>query len=161
MKLALPIALLSCLLLLSCLSTSKPKVNPSVQFVNEYVNTNFVYLSDITQFGIDDYWQDPLEFAFNGSGDCEDYAIYKAHMLRTKYNIPKDQLSFLVMDVKNVPLAHMVLVFANFWVLDNNDNEVTPIVSLTDRYTNFQFFTYEHVEYLTLLKKGSSYDTLH
>ena len=34
------------------------------------------YADDLTQFGVRDYWQHPVEFERQRSGDCEDFALW-------------------------------------------------------------------------------------
>lgn len=43
---------------------------------------HFDYKSDIKQFGVLDYWQEPLQFWVNKLGDCEDFAIWNYHVLK-------------------------------------------------------------------------------
>jgi len=47
-------------------------------FGHTYMN----YVSDLARFGKMDYWQTPSDFIKNKGGDCEDWAIYAASLLR-------------------------------------------------------------------------------
>src|SRR5262249_14927709 len=49
--------------------------------VNRRVNAVVRYRDDAELYGLEDYWASPQETAWNGAGDCEDFAIVKMWML--------------------------------------------------------------------------------
>lgn len=74
--------------------------------INRFLN-RWTYRTDMENFGVEDYWESPLEF-LERSGDCEDYAIIKYVSLKA-LGVPVDKMRIVVvMDVlRNV--AHAVL----------------------------------------------------
>lgn len=50
--------------------------------INDYVNKNIRYTTDIQAWGQIDYWATPLETFNNSNGDCEDFAIAKYYALK-------------------------------------------------------------------------------
>lgn len=52
------------------------------QNVANWISNNIKYKSDWDQYGVDEFWQTPLETLKLKTGDCEDYAILGASMLR-------------------------------------------------------------------------------
>ena len=51
-----------------------------IEAVNLWVN-NHPYMDDMSNWGVPDFWETPLEFLAHG-GDCEDFAMTKYVMLR-------------------------------------------------------------------------------
>ncbi|HEX7617343.1 MAG TPA: transglutaminase-like cysteine peptidase, partial [Verrucomicrobiae bacterium] len=45
--------------------------------INRSINLSIRPMSDLAQYGVEDYWASPLESLGSGAGDCEDYAIAK------------------------------------------------------------------------------------
>jgi predicted transglutaminase-like cysteine proteinase len=45
--------------------------------INRAINLSIRPMSDLAQYGVEDYWAAPLESLSSGAGDCEDYAIAK------------------------------------------------------------------------------------
>jgi predicted transglutaminase-like cysteine proteinase len=92
--------------------------------INRYMN-RFRYVSDLANWGIEDYWETPNEF-LNRDGDCEDFAIAKYYSLRA-LGMSDDQLRIVVLHDFNLRIAHAVLVVlegGKAWVLDNQIDQV-------------------------------------
>jgi predicted transglutaminase-like cysteine proteinase len=97
-----------------------------LELVNSDVNSRVRSLSDIEHYGIDDYWELPLEGG-GGAGDCEDYALEKRKMLMSR-GVPMRALSIaLVRTAWNEPHA-VLLVHTDEgeYVLDNLTHAIRP-----------------------------------
>jgi predicted transglutaminase-like cysteine proteinase len=109
--------------------------------VNRYMNS-YRYVTDIVNYGIEDYWATPHEHVSNG-GDCEDYAIAKYITLR-KLGISNEDMRIVVVNDLNLKVQHAVLavyVGSKIYILDNQTRRVQqaeliyhyqPIYSLTE-----------------------------
>jgi len=98
--------------------------------VNAFMN-QFPYIEDIVNWGIDDYWETPLEF-LRRSGDCEDYAIAKYMSLRY-LGWPVDALRLVVVRDVNLSADHAVLAVytdGQILILDNQIRQVTNAASI-------------------------------
>ncbi len=104
-------------------STGKQLLND----VNNYVNKRIKYVDEMGGR----VWQTPAQTEKDWSGDCEDYAIYKWHLLRKKpdqpagYGIPESDMWFLTgfnLETKQPHTVLMVLLDGKFYYLDNLDN---------------------------------------
>lgn len=94
--------------------------------VNRYLNAA-PYITDIVNYGIDDYWATPRQFLAR-DGDCEDYAIAKFMSLRA-LGFPDDQLRIVVLEDLNLRIGHAVLAVylgGEILVLDNQVDAVVP-----------------------------------
>lgn len=80
----------------------------AIDDVNFEVNTSIIYKSDLSHYGVPDYWTIPIRY-----GDCEDYALLKRKKL-LKLGIKSTLM--ICYDENNV--KHMVLIVDNK-VLDN------------------------------------------
>ncbi|WP_162915190.1 transglutaminase-like cysteine peptidase [Desertibaculum subflavum] len=92
--------------------------------INRFMN-RYRYVSDLANWGIEDYWETPNEF-LNRDGDCEDFAIAKYKSLRA-LGFGDDQLRIVVLHDLNLRIAHAVLVVlegGKAWVLDNQIDQV-------------------------------------
>lgn len=58
--------------------------------INRAFNLAIRPMSDLAQYGVDDYWSSPLATLAAGAGDCEDYAIAKLVALREAGVAPED-----------------------------------------------------------------------
>jgi predicted transglutaminase-like cysteine proteinase len=99
-----------------------------IEEVNRYVNQS-PYITDLKNYGVDDYWATPKEFYFN-SGDCEDYSIAKYMSLRA-LGLPASQLRLVVLQDLNLRVAHAVLaafVDDKGFILDNQLRQVVDNV---------------------------------
>ena len=80
----------------SATATERGKARPvpdSVFMVNNLVNQNYQYAHDSEQFNAKDYWQTPTEMKEHMSGDCEDFALLKHHIL-VQRGVSEENLSF-------------------------------------------------------------------
>jgi predicted transglutaminase-like cysteine proteinase len=78
-------------------------------------------MSDLSQYGVPDFWSSPLSTIAAGSGDCEDYAIAKYVALREIGVADQDLRLVIVRDTK-LREDHAIITarLAGRWlVLDN------------------------------------------
>lgn len=52
--------------------------------VHAKVNTSFYYATDLALYGKEDHWASVSEFEKRQAGDCEDFALYKSHLLKKR-----------------------------------------------------------------------------
>jgi predicted transglutaminase-like cysteine proteinase len=64
--------------------------------INRAINLAIRPMSDLAQYGQDDFWSSPLVTFAHGAGDCEDYAIAKLEALRLA-GIAPDDLRIVIM----------------------------------------------------------------
>lgn len=96
---------------------------------------NFLeYRSDLSHWGVKDYWATPLEFVVSGAGDCEDFATAKYFTL-LDLGVPdkKMLIEYVKYNVSGTVFgqAHMVLLYYETpesvpLVLDNINKEILP-----------------------------------
>ena len=87
------------------------------------INNN-KYILDPLNWGQEDYWEEPDEFAM-WSGDCEDYAITKYWLLRNVGFDSKDLRIAIVKDTNlNVDHAVLMLKMDKWVVLDNQSDHI-------------------------------------
>ena len=67
-----------------------------VGLINRAADLAISPVSDEMQWGVADYWSDPLETLRSGRGDCEDYAILKYAALLLA-GIPKDDVKIVIL----------------------------------------------------------------
>lgn len=99
--------------------------------VNKFFN-QWPYKTDRMNWGVEDYWETPAEFA-RKSGDCEDYAITKYYAMRD-LGVPADTLRIVALRDSIRGIGHAVLVvFMNndAYVLDNLSNLILSHSKLT------------------------------
>jgi len=89
--------------------------------INRAINLSIRPMSDMAQYGVEDYWASPLQSLGSGAGDCEDYAIAKYVALEEAGVAPDDVQLEIVRDVEHQATHAVVAVhFKNEWlVLDN------------------------------------------
>ena len=84
-----------------------------IKNVNDFFN-KILYKTDLSTWGVKDYWATPFEFMGISAGDCEDYAIAKYFSL-IKLGIPDEKLRITYVSYKKVnskfEQAHMVLTY--------------------------------------------------
>lgn len=97
-----------------------------LEAVNTYVN-RYPYKDDLKTRGKAEHIATVAQFR-QSSGDCEDYAIAKAAMLRDA-GVPLDDMAFL-QGVKKDGTSHMVLVVGGK-VLDNTTGRITSLEEFT------------------------------
>lgn len=106
-----------------------------LQVVNQFFNL-LEYRSDISQWGIEDYWATPLEFLIAGGGDCEDFTVAKYFTL-LELGVPDDKLLITYVKHLQMNVAHMVLSYYPTpdsipLILDNYNKEIVPADKRTD-----------------------------
>ncbi len=104
-------------------------VNQQIKQVNKYANEK-IYILDIENYGVADYWATPKEFLIN-SGDCEDYAIIK--MLSMKwlgYDI--NSMRVVVVQDTNLRISHAVMAIENNNDILILDNQIEEVISHAD-----------------------------
>ena len=117
--------------------------------INDFINRNIAFESDITIWQQTDYWATPLETIGQGRGDCEDFAIIKYVSLRMA-GIPSNKLRLIYVKARqNTPngtiqQAHMVLAYyatpsAEPLVLDNLQASIRPASQRPDLQPVFSF----------------------
>jgi predicted transglutaminase-like cysteine proteinase len=89
--------------------------------INRAINLSIRPMSDLAQYGVEDYWASPLESLSSGAGDCEDYAIAKYVALDESGIAPADLQLEIVRDVEHQATHAVVSVhYKDEWlVLDN------------------------------------------
>ena len=117
--------------------------------VNDFVNHNIVFDSDINVWQQTDYWATPLETIGQGRGDCEDFAILKYVSLR-QAGVPVSRLRLIYVKARlQTPLgpqtqAHMVLAYyanpnADPLILDNLNPAILSAGRRSDLSPVFSF----------------------
>ncbi|HAO23868.1 MULTISPECIES: transglutaminase-like cysteine peptidase [unclassified Methylophaga] len=96
--------------------------------VNDFFNSNVLFVDDILLWNQEDYWATPIEMLSIGAGDCEDYSIAKYFTLK-QLGVDEDKLRITYVKATNLNQAHMVLTYfenrrAIPLVLDNLINEI-------------------------------------
>lgn len=97
-----------------------------IKSINEFINSNFTYISDKQLYGKSDYWASPKEFSKHNAGDCEDFAIAKYAAL-VNVGIPKEDMRLLVLIPKGKGEIHAILEVKkgnSVYYLDNNTNSM-------------------------------------
>lgn len=117
-------------------------VNTKLEKINAFFN-EMHYLSDEKIWGIDDYWETPLEFLGVGAGDCEDYAIAKYFSL-IKLGIPAEKLRMVYVKALSINEFHMVLAYyptpsAVPLILDNLIGAIKPATERPDLLPIYSF----------------------
>jgi predicted transglutaminase-like cysteine proteinase len=93
--------------------------------INRAINLKIRHVTDLVQYGIDDFWSSPLATLNAGAGDCEDYAIAKYLALR-EVGIASDDLRFVIgHDIKQMTDHAVVAVqFGREWLILDNRHQV-------------------------------------
>lgn len=110
--------------------------------VNDFFN-DLAFVSDLTQWGVNDYWATPLELLARGGGDCEDFSIAKYFTL-LELGVPETRLQLSYVKALKLNQAHMVLTYyahpsAEPLVLDNLNFRVLPASARTDLLPVYSF----------------------
>lgn len=117
--------------------------------VNDFINQSIRFEDDMVVWQQSDYWATPLETIGQGSGDCEDFAIFKYVSLRMA-GVPVQKLRLIYVKAKlKTPTgftqqAHMVLAYyptpnAEPLVLDNLQTAIRPASKRPDLQPVFSF----------------------
>lgn len=111
--------------------------------VNDFFNTNVIFMNDIDLWGKEDYWATPLEMLAIGGGDCEDYSIAKYFSL-VELGMDEEKLRITYVKAIEIDQAHMVLTYfenrrAVPLVLDNLIDEIKPATQRSDLVPVYSF----------------------
>jgi predicted transglutaminase-like cysteine proteinase len=89
--------------------------------INRAINLSIRPMSDLAQYGVEDFWASPLASLSSGAGDCEDYAIAKYVALEESGIAPEDLQLEIVRDVEHQATHAVVTVhYKDEWlILDN------------------------------------------
>lgn len=114
-----------------------------LNIVNDFFNSNLMFMSDQALWGQEDYWATPIEALSIGAGDCEDYSIAKYFTLK-KLGVDEEKLRITYVKAIEIGQAHMVLTYfknkrAIPLVLDNLDSEIKPANLRTDLVPVYSF----------------------
>lgn len=89
--------------------------------INRAINLSIRPVSDLSQYGVDDYWASPLATLSSGGGDCEDYAIAKYVALQEAGVMPDDLRLVIVRDLRRQATHAVVAVHRDGeWLLLDN-----------------------------------------
>lgn len=114
----------------------------TLERINLWVNRQIAYADDERNYRQRDFWATADETVARGSGDCEDYAILKMHMLRAA-GIDGDRMKLVLLRDLAINADHAFLMVrsqAGWVVLDNmtdriydgrQANAVRPIMSFS------------------------------
>lgn len=122
--------------------------------VNNYVTTNILAKSDTVE-----YWQTPEETYNLKTGDCEDFAILKMFLLKTKLNLDSEMIILKLENKESGIVSYHAIVYIidDTEYLDingfySNTLEKIETASYTFEY-NVSFYdslTYQEVMYTTV-----------
>jgi predicted transglutaminase-like cysteine proteinase len=95
--------------------------------VNTFFN-RLPFLTDLAQWGEEDYWATPAESVASDGADCEDFSIAKYFALK-ELGVPIQRLRITYVKSVRLNQAHMVLAYyaepnAEPLILDNLENGV-------------------------------------
>ena len=98
----------------------------ALQRINNAVNQQLRYRSDLIQYDQSDYWMTAEGFLTNSTGDCEDYALAKLWLLAAAGIDPSDMFIMVVQDtIVRLPHAFLaVRMGPSFVILDNRTNRI-------------------------------------
>jgi len=101
-----------------------------LNIVNNFFNSNVMFIADQALWDKEDYWATPLEALSIGAGDCEDYSIAKYFTLK-ELGVDENKLRITYVKAVDLGQAHMVLTYFKNkrsipLVLDNIDSEIKP-----------------------------------
>jgi predicted transglutaminase-like cysteine proteinase len=110
--------------------------------INRAINLSIRPMSDLAQYGVEDYWASPLESLGSGAGDCEDYAIAKYVALEESGIAPTDLQLEIVRDVEHQATHAVVEVrYKDKWlILDNR----TLLIMNTEQTHYYPLLVLDH-----------------
>jgi predicted transglutaminase-like cysteine proteinase len=114
-----------------------------LQKINSFFNKNIVFVKDIDNYGVEDYWATPVEALSTGAGDCEDYAIAKYFSLKMM-GVAEEKLRIAYVKSLQYNMFHMVMLYYNNpgadpLVLDNLVDSIKPASERRDLLPIFTF----------------------
>jgi predicted transglutaminase-like cysteine proteinase len=104
-----------------------PRLWAELNAINERVNRAIVYREDIELYGVEDYWNTPLEAGLR-YGDCEDYVLEKRRAL-VAGGVPAAALSIAIVANPGGGPEHALLLVATDkgeYALDNQTTWILP-----------------------------------
>jgi len=111
--------------------------------INRAVNLAIRPVSDLVQYGVDDFWAAPLTTMRTGAGDCEDYAIVKYLALREVGIAPENIRLMIVRDVRRQNSHAVVAVrHDDEWLI--LDNRTMVMVRAIDAQYYWPLFSLDH-----------------
>jgi len=110
--------------------------------INRAINLSIRPMSDLAQYGVEDYWASPLESLGSGAGDCEDYAIAKYVALEESGIAPADLQLEIVRDIEHQATHAVVEVrYKDEWlILDNR----TLLIMNTEQTHYYPLLALDH-----------------
>ena len=128
-------------LLSTIVISAKLSDKEKLSLINDRVNKDIEFQTDIDNWELRDYWASPIETLTKGAGDCEDYALLKYFSLMIS---GVDQTKLKLLYGKTNYSAHMVLVYyecslCDPLILDNLIDEIIPLSARIDITPIFQF----------------------
>lgn len=116
--------------------------DPALKRVNGFFN-QVPYVSDLKNWGVEDYWATPVEVLGSFGADCEDYAIAKFLSLK-EIGVPVGRMRITYVRALNIGVAHMVLAYyptpdADPLILDNLVSQVKPASQRPDLEPVYSF----------------------
>lgn len=113
-----------------------------LQPVNRFFN-RLPSMTDLANWGVEDYWATPAETLANGSADCEDYAIAKYFTLK-ELGVPIARLRLVYAKTWQARGAHMVLAYypdprGDPLILDNLESAIRPASERPDLIPVYSF----------------------
>lgn len=110
--------------------------------VNAYFN-RLPFVTDLSHWGVDDYWTSPAEAVSSNGADCEDFSIAKYFALK-ELGVPIQRLRITYVKAASLDQAHMVLAYyaepnAMPVILDNLDDKVRPASERPDLVPVYSF----------------------
>lgn len=114
-----------------------------LELVNNFFNSNVMFIDDLALWKQNDYWATPLEMLSIGAGDCEDYSIAKYFTLK-EIGVDEEKLRITYVKAINIGQAHMVLTYFETkrsipLVLDNLITEIKPASQRSDLLPVYSF----------------------
>jgi predicted transglutaminase-like cysteine proteinase len=101
--------------------------------INRAINLSIRPMSDLAQYGVEDYWASPLASLGSGAGDCEDYAIAKYVALEESGIALEDLQLEIVRDVEHQATHAVVAVhYKDEWLI--LDNRTLRIVNVEETH---------------------------
>ncbi len=126
------------------LANSTPDSNEleTLKKVNAFFN-KARFVSDIKQWGREDYWATPVEMLITNAGDCEDYSIAKYFTLK-EIGIADEKLRITYVKALELNQAHMILAYyatptSDPLILDNLIDSIQPASKRPDLAPVYSF----------------------
>jgi len=122
--------------------------------INRAVNLSIRATSDLSQYGVADFWSAPLATIEKGAGECEDYAILKYLALREAGISPDDLRLLIVSDPRRRTIHAVLAVHSDGeWLLLDN---LTMVMVSSLEATQYQPLIAFDYHAITTFAAGSS-----